>query len=238
MKTTLIEVQRISTVKRNARIAGLLFLTVIGCGIFAEMLVRQKLIIYSDPLLTWQNIISENGLFSLGIVSDLMMSTAYFLFAITLYPILKPTHANHARVMVLSVVIAVVILTVNMLNQIAVLLLVNEVSHLSAFSLEQRQGLILFFMNLHSKGYYIAQIFYGLYLFPLGYLVYTSEFFPKIIGVILMLGCLGDFIDFFRYFLFPDHPFIILQYATLPANIGEFSLCLWLIIIGIRTRQP
>ncbi|MEW7278617.1 DUF4386 domain-containing protein [Aquimarina sp. 2201CG1-2-11] len=226
-----------NSIKKNARIAGLFFLIVVCCGMFAEMFVRQKLIIYNTPETTWDNILSSKMLFSLGAISDLLMSTAYFLFVMMLYPLLKQIHKNYARIMVLSVIISVAILCVNMLNQLAVLLITEDVDYLNAFTLEQRQALVLLFMNLHTKGYFIAQIFYGLYLFPLGYLVYKSNMFPKTIGILLMLGCIGDFVDFFRYFLFPDHPSIILQYATLPANLGEFSLCLWLLVMGVRKQQ-
>lgn len=224
--------------KTTARIAGLLFLILVVLGIFAEFFVRQKIIVPDNALATAQNILASEGLFRLGIVSDLLMTTVYFFFPLVLYKLFNEVNKGHARLMVLCVMISVAILCVNMFNQVAALVLLSGADYLNGFDSEQLQGMVMFFLNMHTNGYMIAQIFYGLYLFPLGYLVYKSGFLPKIIGVFLMLGCIGDFMDFGRYFLSPNSESIILLNATLPANIGEFSLCLWLLIMGIKVKQP
>jgi hypothetical protein len=90
---------------------------------------------------------------------------------------------------------------------------------------------------MHKHGYLIAQIYFGLWLFPLGYLVLKSGFFPRILGMLLMIGSIAYLIDFFIFFLFPDHQAIISPIITLPADIAEFSLCLWLLIKGVK-NQP
>lgn len=221
---------------KTARVAGFLFLVLIVCGVFAEFFVRQKIMVPNNAIATANNIVKQEWLFRFGIVSDLVMTTTYFFFAIVLYSLFKPVNIHHARVMILCVVIAVSILCINMFNQVAALLLMSGEEYLKVFEKDQLQVLATFFLKLHTNGYAIAQIFYGLYLLPLGYLVYKSGFFPKIIGVFLMLGCLGDVIDFFRFFLFPDVESIILQNITLPANIGEFSFCLWLLIMGAKDQ--
>ena len=223
--------------KTKARIAGVLFLFVIVFGAFAEVFVRQKVMVDGDAAKTAQNIIAHKWLFQVGIVSDLIMATAYFLFAFTTYHLLKSVNVKHAQVMLLSVVIAVCILCLNTFNQVAASLIINNDQYLKAFETDQLQALATFFMKLHSKGYMIAQIFYGLYLIPLGYLVYKSGVLPKIIGVCLILGGAGDLIDFVRFFLFPNYQSVILQNITVPANLGEFSLCLWLIVVGVNESK-
>ena len=225
-----------SSKKRTARIAGFLFLILILSGVFAEFFVRQKIMVPGNAVATANNIMNQEWLFRLGIVSDLVMTTAYLFFAIVVYSLFKPVNVNHAQVMVLCVVIAVSILCINTFNQVAALVLMSGADYLKVFEKDQLQGLVTFFLKLHTNGYAIAQIFYGLYLLPLGYLVYRSGFLPKIIGIFLMLGCFGDVIDFFRFFLFPDFQSIILQNITLPANIGEFSFCLWLLIMGVKDQ--
>lgn len=135
------------------------------------------------------------------------------------------------------VLISVSILCVNMLNQIAPLLLMSGDVYLGVFDKEQLQALVTFFIKLHGSGYMVSQIFFGLYLFPLGYLVYKSGFIPKIIGVFLMMGCVGDLIEFLRFFLFPEYQSVILQNITVPADIGEISFCLWLLIKGVKNQS-
>ncbi len=205
--------------KTRARIAGVLFLLVIVFGVFAEVFVRQKVMVDGNAAETAENIIAQQWL---------------FLFAFLAYHLLKSVNVKHAQVMLLSVVIAVCILCLNTFNQVAASLILSNDNYLKAFDPDQLHAFATFFMKLHSKGYMIAQIFYGLYLIPLGYLIYKSGVLPKVIGVCLILGGVGDLIDFIRFFLFPNYQSVILQNITLPANIGEFSLCLWLIIMGVK----
>ncbi|WP_020528387.1 DUF4386 domain-containing protein [Flexithrix dorotheae] len=226
-----------NTYKNRGRMAGLLFLILIFCGVFAEFFVRQKIMVYGDPVATAQNIKSMEDLFRVGIVSDLIMSTTYFFFPLLLYPIFKLVNKELSMLMVLCVMISVAILCINMLNQIAALLLVTGSDYFNGFSTEQLQSLSSFFLNLHSQGYKVAQIFYGLYLFPLGYMIYKSGYLPRVIGVFLMLGFVGDMIDFLRFFLIPDYPSVILDNITLPADIGEISMCLWLLIKGVKVAE-
>jgi hypothetical protein len=106
-----------------------------------------------------------------------------------------------------------------------------------AFQPGQLDSLNLLFLNLHKSGFIIAQIFYGTWLFPLGYLVYKSEFLPKWLGILLMADCVGVLIWFFQYFLLPGYDFI--TYPGLAIGfIAEFSLSLWLIIKRVKNQEP
>ncbi|MDO5981370.1 DUF4386 domain-containing protein [Flavivirga spongiicola] len=220
--------------KNTGRLAGFLLLILILTGIFAEFFVRQNLYVNNDPIATTQNIIENQGLFRLGFVSDLVMSTVFFFYAYILYRIFKPVNKNISLLLLLCVVISVAMFCQNALYQFSVLELLINRGYSEAFIPEQLQVLSMFFQNIHTKGYYVNQIFFGMYLFPLGYLIFKSGLVPKIIGVFLMLGCIGDLVSFFDYFLFPDHESILINNITLPADIGEFSLCLWLLFMGVR----
>jgi Domain of unknown function (DUF4386) len=223
--------------KKIARVAGLLYLTVILCGVFAEFFVRAKLFVPNNTIVTANNIIASEWLFRLGFVSDLMMQTAYFFLPFALYILLKHVNKNHALLMVACVMIAVSIMCVNMINHIAPLLLLTKTVYTSAFDPKQLHGLVSFFLELHGNGYHIAQIFFGLWLFPLGYLVFKSGFFPKFLGVLLMIGCFGYLIDFLLFFLSPNLAEEISMVATIPADIGELLFCLWLLIKGVKNQQ-
>ncbi|ASO05642.1 DUF4386 domain-containing protein [Arenibacter algicola] len=220
--------------KYLARIAGLLYLIVIICGIFAEKYVRFTLVDLNDSAVTAQNIGNQEFLFRMGFVADLIMQLAYFLLPVVLYQLLKKTSKELAGLMVLSVTVAVAIMCINMLNHYAPLLLLNHNIYTSAFSTEQINNSVSFYLEMHNKGYHIAQLFFGLWLLPLGYLVFKSERFPKIIGILLIVGCFGYLTDFLIYFLCPENSIALSEYITAPADLGEFSLCLYLLIKGVK----
>ncbi|MEO9894276.1 DUF4386 domain-containing protein [Aurantibacter sp.] len=220
------------SIKITARVAGILYLIVIVCGIFAEKYVRLNLVDLSDGLQTIKNISQNEFLFRLGFVSDLLMQLAYFLLPLFLYHILKNTNNWLAQIMVLSVSVAVAIMCVNMLNHYMSFLLIEQ----TEMSSEVLQKQVLLYLQLHKDGYHIAQIFFGLWLLPLGLLINQSPLFPRIIGAMLIMGCFGYLIDVVLYFLFPIESNPISTWLTLPADLGEFSLCLFLLIRGVNSR--
>ena len=138
--------------------------------------------------------------------------------------------------MVLFVLASVAIECINALSQFIALELLSGADFLTVFTADQLTALVRLFLNMHGHGILIAQIFFGLWLLPLGYLVYKSGYFPRIFGVLLMIGCLGYLIDFFQYFLFPKYE--IVTYPGLAvATIAEISLCLWLMIKGVKNQK-
>ncbi|MCD4844290.1 MAG: DUF4386 domain-containing protein [Methanosarcinales archaeon] len=86
---------------------------------------------------------------------------------------------------------------INALNQFAVLLLLSGADYLIVFGANQLNALVMLFLNLHKYGYFIAQIFFGLWLLPLGYLIFKSGYFPKILGILVMIACFGHLLEFF-----------------------------------------
>ena len=196
--------------------------------------MRFTLVDLNDSAVTAQNIGNQEFLFRMGFVADLIMQLAYFLLPVVLYQLLKKTSKELAGLMVLSVTVAVAIMCINMLNHYAPLLLLNHNIYTSAFSTEQINNSVSFYLEMHNKGYHIAQLFFGLWLLPLGYLVFKSERFPKIIGILLIVGCFGYLTDFLIYFLYPENSIALSEYITAPADLGEFSLCLYLLIKGVK----
>ena len=222
--------------KKMGRFAGLIFLILVTTGVFAEFFVRQKLYVLNDPIATTQNIIENQWLFRLGFVSDLIMSTMFFIYAFVLYLIFKSVNKSVSLFLLLCAVISVAMFCQNSLNQFAALELLINADYSQAFKPDQLQVLSVFFQNIHTKGYAVNQIFYGMYLLPLGYMIIKSGSVPKIIGVFLILGFIGDMIEVLVYFLFPNVQSVLLSNITLPADIGEFSLCIWFLIKGVRSQ--
>jgi Domain of unknown function (DUF4386) len=218
--------------KKLARIAGILYLIVIVTGMFAELFVRSNLIVPGNAAATASNIMASPGLFQLGILSDLISQTCFFLTAVALYLLLRPVNKNLALLFLSCVVIGVAILCLNMLNQFAAILIVNHATdYLKPFSSDQLQALSLLFLELHKYGYLIAGIFYGGWLLPLGFVVLKSGYFPKALGVLLMAATFGHWIGVVIELFLPSFKAVTLP-AYAIASIAEVSFCLWLLIRG------
>ena len=219
-----------------ARTAGLLYLMVILFGVFAELYVRSGLVVPGDAAETARNIRAHRELFRLGFVSDLLMQASFFFLALAFYRLFRAADKRHALLMLCSVMVSVAVMCLNMIHQYAALLILEGSCLMQAFDGSQADSLILLFMDLHKHGYRIAQIFFGIWLFPLGFLAYRSGFIPRLIGVLLMIACFSFLAGFFLFFLLPGYSAGLSSLVTLPTTIGEFALCLWLLIKGVRER--
>jgi uncharacterized protein DUF4386 len=152
---------------------------------------------------------------------------------LALYRLLKPVSKDMASLMVVFLLLSVPIGMLNELNHIAVLLLVSGANYLTPFTTSQLQALILLFHDLHTGGLNIAQVFWGLWLFPMGYLVFKSGFLPKVLGILLIIGCFGWLADSFAAFLLPNLGLKIGMFT----GLGEVLLPLWLVIKGVNVEQ-
>ncbi len=223
--------------KKKARIAGLLYLVVVLTGVFSLAYVPSKLIFWDNPTATFNAIKESQTLFRFGIVSGLVCYSFFLILPIALYKLLKPINEFYAKLMVLLAVVSVPISFINIQNKFAVLSLINNKSSIAVAS-EQLKNQVMFYLNQYDNGILMVSIFWGLWLFPFGYLVYKSGFLPKIFGVLLMLGCIGYLINFIGNTLIPNYStFGISQYISIPSALGEIGICLWLLIMGAKENQ-
>jgi hypothetical protein len=219
--------------QKTARVAGFLYLIIFCLALFAELFVRQSLIVPGDATTTANNIMASDGLFRIGIVSFLIEQMVFLLLPLVLYKLLKPVNKNIAALMVILVLVGIPIAMLNLLNQFAVLLLVSGADYLTAFEADQLHAQVMLFLDLYQHGIFIAKIFWGLWLFPLGYLVFKSGFLPRILGILLIISGLGYLIDDFMVLLLPNSGAIL----SLFAFIGEWLFALWLLIKGVNVEQ-
>ena len=222
-----------NSINKTARMAGLFYLLYMITTIAADVFGRSRLIVFGDAAATAANITASAGLFRLGFVGDLVSVALFLLAAWALYVLLKPVDAGIALSFVLLNAAGSAVYAINLLNQLAALLLLSGANYLQAFQPQQLQALASFFIVLYENGYWIAQIFFAAWLLPLGYLVYRSGFLPKALGIIMMIHFVGWTLSFLRFFLFPG--FAALTYVTYPLGfISEFGLTLWLLIKGAK----
>lgn len=219
-------------IKAKARLAGFSYLLIIICGIFSHLVVRASIFIKDDAIKTSQNILENETLFRLSILSDFVMILSYLMVGILLYSLLKNTHSLISKILISLNVVGASVMALNMLNQQAALLILDGGQYLSVFDTSQLQALSLFFMKLHSFGYQFATISYGVWLLPMGYLVIKSNLIPKTIGYFLMVGAIAYTIVFIGTIMGIAIPSDI----TIPADIGEFSLCIYLLVKGVSNK--
>jgi hypothetical protein len=210
---------------KSARIAGGLYLLLLPLGILGLIYVPATLIVPGDVATTASNIMANESLFRLSIVSALLIQVVNLFVVLFLYKLLKPVNKNMALVMVIFILLGAPIAMLTEVNRAAALLLLNTA--------DLSPALAALFLDLHEVGIQIASIFWGLWLFPMGYLVFKSGYIPKMIGVLLIIGCFGYLADSFAFFLFPNFGMTISQFTF----IGELVLPLWLLIKGVNVAQ-
>jgi hypothetical protein len=224
--------------KKIARIAGFWYLLVAIFGSLNEMIVVPKLYVSGDAAATINNILASERLFRLGILSNLITTICFLFLGDALYKLFKSVDKDLARLMVIFIIASVPIAYLQILK-VAPILLLSSAAYTSAFELAQLQALAMLFLDLNKQGLFIAYIFYGLWMFPLGLLVFKSgsDFIPKALGVLLMVGCFGYLINFLDNFLSLNYQAITSLWMTITI-IAEILCILWLLIIGPKDQVP
>jgi hypothetical protein len=215
------------------RVAGVLYVLTSIVGFFAMGYVPRNLIVDGNATATAGNIAAHETLFRLGIVGGLVGQTGFIFVALALYDLLKGVNRRQASLMVILIVISIPIAFLNELNAIAALVLVRGTDFLSVFEKPQRDALAMLFIDLHGHGFGVAEMFWGLWLFPLALLVYRSRFLPRFLGVWLAIAGLAWVILSLTGLLLPQYEDKV--YTGLqPAFFGELAFMLWLVIKGAK----
>ena len=221
---------------RNARIAGFIYLLLTIAAPVRLALIPSTLFVHGNAAATANNIAAHETLFRFGIASDLFCGTLCIFLTLALYRLFKGVDQNLAVLMViLGGILPAAIDFFNVLNDAAALLLVRGADFLSAFEKPQRDGLAMLFLRLHQQEIVAAEIFWGLWLFPLAVLVHRSRFLPRFLGVWLIVNGLGYLVNSFAGLLLPQYQNAVGNF-TFPALTGELVFVLWLLIKGAKER--
>lgn len=224
-----------SFTKDPGRLAGLLYLLASIPGFFALLYVPSKIFVHGNATATANNIAAHEMLFRLGIAADLFGQALFIFVALALYYLLKGVNPRHALLMLTLILVAIPIAFVNELNSIAALVLAHGADFLSVFDKPQRDALARLFLDLRGGGFDVAGIFWGLWLFPLGLLVYRSGFLPRFLGVLLMLGTLAYLANSFTSLVLPQHVAVVSRWMN-PLQAVEVVFMLWLLIMGAKPK--
>lgn len=225
--------------EQTARLAGVLYLIVVLTGILSLGYVPSQINVQGDAATTLHNITASATLFRVGIVASLVCYTAFAVLPLVLYKLLCPVSRTAAALMVAFAVISVPIAVVNVVHKLDVLSLVSGAGYLRGFTADQLHARVMLSLEAYGSGILVTKIFWGLWLLPFGYLVFKSGILPRVLGVLLMLGCVGYLIDVAANVFAPSYADTAMQsVVTLPSFLGEVGICLWMLIVGAKERTP
>lgn len=225
---------KMNSIEKTARMAGLLYFIYFATSVIANIFGR---FVFVDATTTLKNIMAHESQFRIGFVISLFSVVFFLLAAWYLYVLLKPVNRNNALLLLLFNAVGFAIWCLSTLHLYDSLLILSGADYIKGFQPEQLQAQAMLFINLRKGGAVIAQIPYGVWLFPLGYLVFKSGFLPKTLGILLIADCFGLLIYVFQYFLLPGYE--VLSYPCLAISfIAELSLTMWLLIKGVKEPNP
>ena len=223
--------------QRLARTAGLYYLVVAVFGAFAHI-VRVKVYVPGDAMTTTANVLENADLVRYSLVADLVQATFLLFVVMALHRLLQHVNTHVARAMVLFVVVAVAVTTLNMVNQLGALLVATDPSYAAAFGTDGAQSLVMLLLDLQHYGYLIAQIFFGLWLFPLGLLAWRSGMFPRVIAALLMTASTFYVVDVALVFLAPAAADAIDPALVVLFTVAEVSMLVFLLAKGVLAGRP
>lgn len=221
------------SLKRTARLSGLLYLLLIITGVYGIFYVSTQVIVLGDTVTTAQNILSNEFLFRTGIINDIISNTIFVFLVLTLYHLFKQVNKHHAILMVVLVIVQIpVVFIMEAFNITSLMLFKGEI--LKTFELSQRQDLAMLFLRINNYGTLTLEMFWGLWLIPFGLLAYNSRFIPRIFGILLIIAGIAYMIDSSVALIFPSYRVFVNQPILLLVAIGEVSITLWLLIKGVK----
>jgi hypothetical protein len=228
--------EKMSSINKTARVAGFLYLIIFVAAMFGPIFVRSNLIVPGDAATTANNIMASEGLFRAGIVSYLVIILSEIVLSVLLYVLLKPVSNTLSLIAMVSRLVMTTIHGINLLNQFFALLLLSGAAYLTVFETNQLHALVLLFLNAHEYGWAIGMVFFVLHTFLLGYLVFKSGYFPRILGVLLIFASLAYLIDNFAILFLTTYE-VTPWFFALPIVIAEIAFPLWLLIKGVNVEQ-
>ena len=220
-----------------ARTAGVLYLINIAGGIFGEIFVRGHLVVAGDAVATAHRIMASEFMFRCGIAGDLIMHITDVPMTVIFYVLLKPVSKDLSLLCALFGLLQTAILCANKLSLVTVLLLLGDTRYLTAFDPNQRQALASLLLSLHAYGFGVGLIFFGVSCLVAGYLMFRSGYFPKLLGLLQAMSGVCYLINSFGQLLFPALADKVFRVIVMPAFIGEFGTCLWLLVRGLNASK-
>jgi hypothetical protein len=224
-----------NAIKKQAHVAGVLYVLASITAVFAWVYVNGKIFVRDDATATANNIRVSETLLRLGIASELIGSIIFIFVVLALYRLFKVVSEKHAMAMAILLLISTPISLLAVLGELAALIVAGGANFLSTFDQHQLDSLSYLFFRLHGQALVIAQIFWGLWLFPFGVLVVRSHFIPRFLGYLLWIAAFGYIANSAAALLMPAYRQAVAQFAD-PLQMAELPIIFWLLIWGAKVK--
>jgi hypothetical protein len=220
----------------NARIAGVLYLLIAVLAGFVHLYLPGELIVPGDAAATASNIQASEGLFRAGIGVELLLLLSEVALSVLLYVLLRPVGKTLSLIAAAARLVMTTVHGVNLLGHVAVLLLLGGAGYRTAFAPGQLDALVMLSLDAYAYGFSIGIVFLVLHAFALGYLIYRSGYFPKVLGVLFMVAALGYLVDGLFHLLVAGYVKGAVHVA-LPIALSEIAFPLWLLFKGVNAER-
>lgn len=225
------------SLKHTARISGLIYFVFALIAIYGYMYVPSQINVPGDVVATGKNMLAHEFLFRTSIVGNLFGHILFVVLVLYLYRLLKQVNEHHARLMVGFVIVGVpVAILVDVFRIVPLVIFKSDL--LKSFETGQMSEIATLLLKMGTYAGRMVSTFWGLWLMPLGILVYKSGFIPRIFGVLLLINGAGYVIKSFTFLLLPDYLAVVSKVTMVFLFIGEIPLIFWLLIKGARSNHP
>jgi len=219
--------------KRTARLAGLLYLLVVISGIFCLIYTPSQVIVRGNPAETASRILAHETLYRIDVVVGLLSTILFLFLVLVLYRLFRDVNRWQALVMLVLVIVQIPFSAMSLVVQLGSLELVRGAGFLSILDISRREVLAMLCIHINALGAHLSEMFWGLWLFPLGMLVIRSGFIPRFLGVWLIINGIAYVFMSMTGLLAPPYYGPVANIA-IPAMIGEVVFTFWLLFAGIR----
>ncbi len=226
-----------NSIKRTARVAGLLYVLIAIAAPISFFYIRSSMIVPGDAAATVANVMASEWLFRMGFVIDAIVFLGEIVIIALLYVLLEPVSKTLSMMAAFARLAMATMQGVNLLNYALVLLLLSGATYLTVFEPGQLHALVLLFLNAYAYVALIWGMFFGLHTLLLGYLVYKSGYFPRVIGALMVIASFGYLANSFGTILFPHYEAVFTSMVAVTAILGELPFTLWLLIKGVNVEQ-
>ena len=220
-----------------ARTVGILYLAIFFLGPLAFFLGRNSIVVPGDPAATVSKLLSSEPMFRFGVVVETVIVMVEILVSALLYVLLRPVSRPLALASSFARFAQSVLQAVNLFTAVPAFLMLGGATYLSAFNPDQLNALVQLFMDVNAFVIIIWGLIFGFHLLLLGYLVFKSGFWPKILGILLLLGSLGYLLQSYGHILAPQYDNILSKVVVILSIPGELAFTIWLLIKGVDTAR-
>jgi hypothetical protein len=220
-----------------ARIVGGLYLVIFFLGPLAFFMGRTAVVVPGDPAATINNLMASESMFRFGMAAETLIVLIEIVVSAILYMLLRPVNMPLALASALARFGQSMLQAVNLFTAVPALLLLGGAGYLAAFEPDQLNALVLLFMNVNAFVIIVWGLLFGFHLLLLGYLVYKSGFWPKVLGILLVIGSMGYLAQSYGHLLAPQYDGILSTVVIVLSIPGELAFTLWLLIKGINVER-